>query len=72
MKDHLDLVHDSGCRALWLGVEDMTARLATAVWESVNTQARDHLFATLRRLAMLLEAPDGIQYPNPIGVIRPD
>lgn len=27
MKDHLDLVHDSGCRALWLGVEDMTATL---------------------------------------------
>ena len=27
MKDHLPLVHDSGCRALWLGVEDMTATL---------------------------------------------
>jgi radical SAM superfamily enzyme YgiQ (UPF0313 family) len=27
MKDHLSLVHDSGCRALWLGVEDMTATL---------------------------------------------
>ena len=27
MKDHLKLVHDSGCRALWLGVEDMTAKL---------------------------------------------
>ena len=27
MKDHLPLVHDSGCRALWLGVEDMTAKL---------------------------------------------
>ncbi len=27
MKDHLQLVHDSGCRALWLGVEDMTATL---------------------------------------------
>ncbi len=27
MKDHLELVHDSGCRALWLGVEDMTATL---------------------------------------------
>ncbi|HWE94077.1 MAG TPA: radical SAM protein [Tepidisphaeraceae bacterium] len=27
MKDHLKLVHDSGCRALWLGVEDMTATL---------------------------------------------
>ena len=27
MKDHLSLVHDAGCRALWLGVEDMTATL---------------------------------------------
>ena len=27
MKEHLPLVHDSGCRALWLGVEDMTATL---------------------------------------------
>src|SRR5579859_316307 len=27
MKEHLPLVHDSGCRALWLGVEDMTAKL---------------------------------------------
>lgn len=25
MKDHLELVHEAGCRALWLGVEDMTA-----------------------------------------------
>jgi hypothetical protein len=27
MKEHLRLVHDSGCRALWLGVEDLTATL---------------------------------------------
>ena len=27
MKDHLPLVRRSGCRALWLGVEDMTAAL---------------------------------------------
>jgi radical SAM superfamily enzyme YgiQ (UPF0313 family) len=27
MKDHLQLVRDAGCRALWLGVEDMTATL---------------------------------------------
>jgi radical SAM superfamily enzyme YgiQ (UPF0313 family) len=27
MKDHLPLVHASGCRALWLGVEDLTATL---------------------------------------------
>jgi radical SAM superfamily enzyme YgiQ (UPF0313 family) len=27
MKEHLPLIHRSGCRALWLGVEDMTATL---------------------------------------------
>jgi radical SAM superfamily enzyme YgiQ (UPF0313 family) len=27
MKDHLKTIHHSGCRALWLGVEDMTATL---------------------------------------------
>src|SRR5690606_2427444 len=27
LKDHLPLVRESGCRALWLGVEDMTATL---------------------------------------------
>jgi radical SAM superfamily enzyme YgiQ (UPF0313 family) len=27
MKDHLPLVREAGCRALWLGVEDMTATL---------------------------------------------
>jgi radical SAM superfamily enzyme YgiQ (UPF0313 family) len=27
MKEHLPLIHASGCRALWLGVEDMTATL---------------------------------------------
>jgi radical SAM superfamily enzyme YgiQ (UPF0313 family) len=27
MKDHLDLVRRAGCRALWLGVEDLTATL---------------------------------------------
>ena len=27
MKEHLPLLHQAGCRALWLGVEDMTATL---------------------------------------------
>jgi radical SAM superfamily enzyme YgiQ (UPF0313 family) len=27
MKEHLPLIRESGCRALWLGVEDMTATL---------------------------------------------
>ncbi|HEX4124295.1 MAG TPA: hypothetical protein VHY37_06165, partial [Tepidisphaeraceae bacterium] len=35
MKDHLALVHASGCRALWLGVEDMTATLVNK-GQSVN------------------------------------
>ena len=35
MKEHLPLVHDSGCRALWLGVEDMTATLVNK-GQSVN------------------------------------
>jgi radical SAM superfamily enzyme YgiQ (UPF0313 family) len=35
MKDHLKMVHDSGCRALWLGVEDMTATLVNK-GQSVN------------------------------------
>lgn len=35
MKDHLSLVHDAGCRALWLGVEDMTATLVNK-GQSVN------------------------------------
>jgi radical SAM superfamily enzyme YgiQ (UPF0313 family) len=35
MKEHLPLVRDSGCRALWLGVEDMTATLVNK-GQSVN------------------------------------
>jgi hypothetical protein len=27
LKDQLPLVHEEGCRALWLGVEDLTAKL---------------------------------------------
>jgi radical SAM superfamily enzyme YgiQ (UPF0313 family) len=29
MKDHLPLIREAGCRALWLGVEDMTATLVS-------------------------------------------
>ena len=35
MKDHLPLVRKAGCRALWLGVEDMTATLVNK-GQSVN------------------------------------
>lgn len=35
MKEHLPLIRESGCRALWLGVEDMTATLVNK-GQSVN------------------------------------
>jgi radical SAM superfamily enzyme YgiQ (UPF0313 family) len=47
MRDHLELVHAAGCRALWLGVEDMTATLVNKGQTVVKTQEafgllRDH------------------------------
>jgi radical SAM superfamily enzyme YgiQ (UPF0313 family) len=38
MKDHLPQIHDSGCRALWLGVEDMTAKLVNKGQSVSKTQ----------------------------------
>lgn len=35
MKEHLPLIREAGCRALWLGVEDMTAKLVNK-GQSVN------------------------------------
>ena len=58
-------------RALRTGVEEMTDRLAGDVWAAMDEPSRDRLFEILRRLATLLESPDGIRYPNPIGVSRP-
>jgi hypothetical protein len=58
-------------RALRTDVEAMTDRLASGVWEAMDEPSQEHLFDTLRRLATLLESPDGIRYPNPIGVTRP-
>jgi len=58
-------------RALRTGVEVMTDRLAGDVWAAMDERSRDRLFEILRRLATLLEHPDGIRYPNPIGVSRP-
>ncbi len=57
----------------WLrtDVEEMTDRLAQDAWDALDEPSRDRLFAGLRRLAVRLESPDGIQYPNPIGVSRP-
>jgi radical SAM superfamily enzyme YgiQ (UPF0313 family) len=47
MRDQLELVHAAGCRALWLGVEDMTATLVNKGQTVVKTQEafgllRDH------------------------------
>jgi hypothetical protein len=58
-------------RALRTSVEDMTDRLAGDVWAAMDEPSREHLFDTLRRLSTFLEHPDGIRYPNPIGVSRP-
>jgi radical SAM superfamily enzyme YgiQ (UPF0313 family) len=38
MKDHLELVHAAGCRALWLGVEDMTATLVNKGQSVIKTK----------------------------------
>ena len=43
MKDHLPLIHKSGCRALWLGVEDMTATLVNKGQSVGKTQEAFHL-----------------------------
>jgi hypothetical protein len=57
----------------WLrtDVEEMTDRLAGDVWAAMDEPSREHLFVSLLRLSMLLESPDGIRYPNPIGMSRP-
>ena len=58
-------------RVLRSSVEDTTDRLAEDAWDAFDGAQRDRLFDLLRRLATLLEHPDGIRYPNPIGVDRP-
>jgi hypothetical protein len=58
-------------RILKAGVEATTDALAADVWEATDEAKRESLFSLLRRLSGLLEAPDGIRYPNPIGVTRP-
>jgi hypothetical protein len=62
---------DAG-RELRNDVESMTDRLAADPWESLDQASRDRLFDALRKLALLLEDEDGIRYPNPIGVPRPE
>jgi hypothetical protein len=53
-------------------VEATTDRLAADVWEALGDTSRDWLFDKLRKLARLLENEDGLRYPNPIGVPRPE
>jgi hypothetical protein len=69
----LDAAGDLTAQGLGLqtDVEEMTDRLATGVWESIEAPRRERLFRLLRELAIRLEGPDGIYYPNPIGVSRP-
>jgi radical SAM superfamily enzyme YgiQ (UPF0313 family) len=45
MKDHLKLAHEAGCRALWLGVEDLTA---TLVNKGQTVETTKEAFARLR------------------------
>jgi hypothetical protein len=59
-------------RNLRSDVEAMTDRLAADVWVSLDETSRERLFPSLRKLSMLLENEDGIRYPNPIGVPRPE
>ena len=58
-------------RAVRESVEATTDRLANDAWTDMSDGARDDLFASLRRLAVRLEGPGGLSYPNPIGVGRP-
>jgi hypothetical protein len=58
-------------RSLRTAVEEMTDTLAAGVWESLEAPKRERLFEQLHGLATLLEHPEGIRYPNPIGVSRP-
>jgi hypothetical protein len=46
MKEHLPLIRDSGCRALWLGVEDLTA---TLVKKGQSVDKTTEAFRALRR-----------------------
>jgi radical SAM superfamily enzyme YgiQ (UPF0313 family) len=49
LKDHLPLVRDAGCRALWLGVEDMTA---TLVKKGQSVSKTTEAFARLRQVGI--------------------
>ena len=58
-------------RELRDAVEETTDWLAAAPWERLPGERRERLFELLGRLAVRLEGPGGLVYPNPIGVGRP-
>lgn len=58
-------------RALHGSVEETTDHLATDAWKRIALVRRERLYHLLHGLAVLLEDPDGMRYPNPIGVGRP-
>ncbi len=49
MKEHLPLIRAAGCRALWLGVEDMTA---TLVKKGQSVDKTTEAFASLRNVGI--------------------
>ena len=55
MKEHLPLVREAGCRALWLGVEDMTA---TLVKKGQSANKTTEAFQALARRGHLPDADD--------------
>lgn len=57
--------------AVKAAVEEATDRLSGGVWDALDEAPRERLLASLHRLATRLEHPEGIHYPNPIGVSRP-
>ncbi|HEV7679983.1 MAG TPA: hypothetical protein VGQ42_15575 [Candidatus Dormibacteraeota bacterium] len=69
------LVGDGGLTprgaALRAEVEAETDELAAAPWQVLSAGEQERLLAVLRRLVDLLDAPDGVPYPNPVGVPRP-
>jgi hypothetical protein len=68
--DEHDALTSAG-RALRGSVEETTDHLANDAWNRVEMVRRERLCHLLRGFAVLLEAPDGMRYPNPIGVGRP-
>ena len=52
-------------------VERHTDSISAEPWERMDEATRERFFSLLAPLAARLEAPDGLIFPNPIGVPRP-